>query len=69
MKYKITSDVIRPATINLNMDQIKINSKHVHRVLVSVRKYVFMAYKLVTKEPTLNLVILPFAYYQPPAAL
>jgi len=53
--------VIRAANINWNMDQININSKHIYRMPVSVRKYVYMAYNLVTKEPTLIVIITPVA--------
>jgi hypothetical protein len=41
------------------MEKININAKYVQRVRVSVRKYVYTAYNLVTKEPTVIVIISP----------
>lgn len=58
---KIQNNVLcdQSSNYNLKMEKININAKYVQRVRVSVRKYVYTAYNLVTKEPTVIVIISP----------
>jgi hypothetical protein len=51
--------VIRAGTINLKKEKININAKHEYGEWVSVRKHFYTAYNLVTKEPTVIVIISP----------